>query len=85
MNTGLIVAAGKGSRMGKEIDKLFLAVAGKPVVAHTWQRFDSAQCIDDLVLVVRDGLEDDLMSAGSVCHIVDGDVGRWMTRGLEDE
>src|SRR6267378_6031813 len=58
MNTALIVAAGKGSRMGPDMDKLFLQVAGKPIIAHTWQRFDSADCIDEIVVVVRDGLQD---------------------------
>ncbi|MFZ1072164.1 MAG: 2-C-methyl-D-erythritol 4-phosphate cytidylyltransferase [Verrucomicrobiia bacterium] len=57
MNAAIIVAAGKGSRMGPEVDKLFLEVAGRPVVAHTWQRFNDASCIDELVLVVRKGMQ----------------------------
>ena len=59
MNTALIVAAGKGTRMGEEVDKLFLEIAGRPVIAHTWQRFDSADCIDEIVLVVRDGRQEE--------------------------
>ena len=39
------------------MDKLFLEVAGCPVVAHTWQRFNDAECIDEIVLVVRDGMQ----------------------------
>ncbi len=58
MNTALIVAAGKGTRMGPERDKLFLEVAGKPVIAHTWQRFESTDCIDEVVIVVRDGQQE---------------------------
>jgi 2-C-methyl-D-erythritol 4-phosphate cytidylyltransferase len=54
MTSALIVAAGKGTRMGPGVDKLFLDVNGCPLVAHTWRRFDSAPCIDDIVLVVRD-------------------------------
>ena len=54
MTSAIIVAAGQGTRMGPGIDKLFLEVAGRPVVAHTWQRFDAADCIDEIVLVVRD-------------------------------
>jgi 2-C-methyl-D-erythritol 4-phosphate cytidylyltransferase len=57
MTTAIIVAAGKGTRMGPQVDKLFLDIAGKPVVAHTWQRFDAAECIDEIVLVVRDGMQ----------------------------
>ncbi|MSU57998.1 MAG: 2-C-methyl-D-erythritol 4-phosphate cytidylyltransferase [Pedosphaera sp.] len=57
MNSAIIVAAGKGTRMGPGVDKLFLEVAGRPVVAHTWQRFNDAPCIDELVIVVRDGMQ----------------------------
>jgi 2-C-methyl-D-erythritol 4-phosphate cytidylyltransferase len=55
MNVAILVAAGRGARMGR--DKLFLEVAGKPVVAHTWARFDEARCIDEIVIVVRAGME----------------------------
>lgn len=57
MNAAVIVAAGKGTRMGPDRDKLFLDVAGRPVVAHTWQRFDQARCIDQIVCVVREGMQ----------------------------
>jgi len=59
MVSAIIVAAGRGTRMGPNIDKLFLPVAGAPVVAHTWERFDEADCIDEIVLVVREGLQKD--------------------------
>jgi 2-C-methyl-D-erythritol 4-phosphate cytidylyltransferase len=55
MNVAILVAAGRGSRMGR--DKLFLEVAGKPVVAHTWARFDQARSIDEIIVVVRAGTE----------------------------
>jgi len=57
MTSAVIVAAGKGTRMGPNVDKLFLEVAGRPVVAHTWARFDQAACIDEIILVVRDTLQ----------------------------
>ena len=57
MTSAIIVAAGQGTRMGPNVDKLFLELNGRPVVAHTWARFDAAACVDDLVLVVRDGLQ----------------------------
>lgn len=57
MTTAVIVAAGRGTRMGPGIDKIFLEVAGAPVVAHTWRRFDRCPAIDEVVLVVRPGLE----------------------------
>lgn len=57
--SAVIVAAGSGTRMGPGVDKLFLEVDGRPIVAHTWARFDAAACIDDLVLVVRDGMQEE--------------------------
>ena len=55
MNSAILVAAGKGTRMGAGVDKLFLEVAGQPVMAHTWRRFDDANCIGEIIVVVRKG------------------------------
>jgi 2-C-methyl-D-erythritol 4-phosphate cytidylyltransferase len=66
MVAAIIVAAGKGARMGPNVDKLFLEIAGRPVVAHTWGRFSEAKCIDEIILAVRDGMQsafDDLAKA----------------------
>jgi 2-C-methyl-D-erythritol 4-phosphate cytidylyltransferase len=57
MICAVIVAAGKGTRMGPDIDKLFLPVAGRPVIAHTWERFDRFSEIAHVVVVVRDGMQ----------------------------
>ncbi len=58
MTSAVIVAAGRGTRMGPGIDKLFLEVAGAPVIAHTWRQFDTCPAIDAVVVVIRDGLQD---------------------------
>ena len=58
MTSAVIVAAGRGTRMGPGIDKLFLEVAGAPVIVHTWRRFETCAAVDDLVLVVREGLQE---------------------------
>jgi 2-C-methyl-D-erythritol 4-phosphate cytidylyltransferase len=58
MTSAVIVAAGRGTRMGPGIDKIFLEVAGAPVIAHTWRRFDQSPAIDAVVLVVRDGMQE---------------------------
>jgi 2-C-methyl-D-erythritol 4-phosphate cytidylyltransferase len=65
VNSAVIVAAGVGKRMGAGVDKLFLEVAGRPVVAHTWARFESATGIDEIVLVIRAGLEADFAALAS--------------------
>jgi 2-C-methyl-D-erythritol 4-phosphate cytidylyltransferase len=57
MISAIIVAAGKGTRMGPQVDKLFLELNGCPIVAHTWRRFDQAECIDEIRMVVRDGAQ----------------------------
>jgi 2-C-methyl-D-erythritol 4-phosphate cytidylyltransferase len=43
--------------MGPGIDKLFLEVNGCPIVGHTWRSFDRAASIDEIILVVRDGMQ----------------------------
>jgi 2-C-methyl-D-erythritol 4-phosphate cytidylyltransferase len=58
MTSAIIVAAGKGTRMGPNVDKLFLELNGSPVVAHTWRRFDESPDIAEIIIVVRDGLQD---------------------------
>jgi 2-C-methyl-D-erythritol 4-phosphate cytidylyltransferase len=55
--SAIIVAAGKGVRMGPQTDKIFLSLVGRPVVAHTWQRFDDAPFINEIILVIRDGMQ----------------------------
>lgn len=55
MNAAILVAAGKGVRMGT--DKLWLEIAGRPVIAHTWKKFNDAKCVDEIILVVRDGMQ----------------------------
>jgi 2-C-methyl-D-erythritol 4-phosphate cytidylyltransferase len=57
VTSAIIVAAGKSTRMGSDTDKLFLPVADRPLLAHSWQRFDSAPFIGEIVLVVRDGMQ----------------------------
>ena len=54
MTSAVIVAAGRGIRMETDQDKLFLEVAGLPVVGHTWKQFDRHPDIDEIIMVVRD-------------------------------
>jgi len=56
-NAAIIVAAGRGTRMGPGMDKIFLPVAGHPVIAHSWRAFEACPQIDSIVLVVREGME----------------------------
>jgi 2-C-methyl-D-erythritol 4-phosphate cytidylyltransferase len=67
VTSAIIVAAGKSTRMGAQTDKLFLPVAGRPLVAHTWQRFDSAGCIAEIILVVREGRQEAFTELAAAC------------------
>jgi 2-C-methyl-D-erythritol 4-phosphate cytidylyltransferase len=68
VTSAIIVAAGKGARMGPQIDKLFLSVAGRPVAAHTWQRFDGAPSIAEIIIVTRDGMQDAFAEMAAKFH-----------------
>lgn len=57
MTSAIIVAAGKGTRMGPQVDKLLMEVAGRPVIAHTWQRYEALEEIAEIVCVVREGMQ----------------------------
>src|SRR5689334_4510423 len=57
MTSALLVAAGKGTRMGPNVDKLFLELNGCPVIAHTWRRLEQTSAIDEIIIVVRDGMQ----------------------------
>jgi 2-C-methyl-D-erythritol 4-phosphate cytidylyltransferase len=53
--TAIILAAGKGRRMGGEISKAYLPIAGRPLVLRTLDRIFSARTIDNVVLVIAAG------------------------------
>lgn len=65
MTSAIIVAAGRGTRMRPGSDKLFLTVAGRAIIAHTWSRFDALDCIDEIVLVIREGAQNDFEQASA--------------------
>lgn len=53
MTTAIVLAAGKSTRMGDGIDKAFLSLVNKPVVAWSLLAFERSPEIDRIVLVVR--------------------------------
>jgi 2-C-methyl-D-erythritol 4-phosphate cytidylyltransferase len=53
MNVGVIVAAGKSERMGEGIDKAFLNLGTKPVLAWSLLAFERCPDIEAVILVVR--------------------------------
>ena len=53
MTTAIVLAAGKSERMGGSVDKAFLSLVDKPVVAWSLMAFEKCPAIDRIVLVVR--------------------------------
>ncbi|MBT1175738.1 2-C-methyl-D-erythritol 4-phosphate cytidylyltransferase [Bifidobacterium sp. LC6] len=56
-NIALIIAGGKGARMGQDIPKQFLNVEDKPVIMYTCEAFQNHPMIDAIVVVCIDGWE----------------------------
>lgn len=52
----VIVAAGKGLRMGGNIPKQYMTVCGKPILAHTLLAFDQSRT-DEVIVVCPEGDE----------------------------
>jgi 2-C-methyl-D-erythritol 4-phosphate cytidylyltransferase len=50
--TAIIAAAGEGKRLGGQVSKSFLPIAGRPLVLRTLDRFFSTQSIEKVILVV---------------------------------
>ena len=69
MTSAIIVAAGRGTRMGPNTDKLFLEVSGAPVVAHAWERMDEVESIDEIVIVIRDGMKADFQELATTLEL----------------
>src|SRR6266545_1194848 len=48
----LIPAAGMGKRMGADMNKQYLLLGEKPILAHTISVFESAPFVEDIYLIV---------------------------------
>jgi len=66
MNSAIIVAAGRGQRMGVSTDKAFLSLGPKPVVAWSMIAFEECPDIDCIILVVR---RDQITAAKTVAQM----------------
>ena len=59
MNVALIVAGGKGKRVGLDIPKQFVLVNDKPLLIYTIEAFANHKDIDDIILVVPKDYRDE--------------------------
>ena len=69
MNIALIIAGGRGMRMGQEIPKQFLTVYDKPVIAYTMEAFEKHPDIDVIAVACVDGWESILGAYARQYHI----------------
>lgn len=56
--TAIVLAAGKGSRMGTKVHKQYLEMAGKPVLYYSLRAFQKSEIIDEILLVTGAGEEE---------------------------
>ncbi|WP_432667367.1 2-C-methyl-D-erythritol 4-phosphate cytidylyltransferase [Wukongibacter baidiensis] len=54
MNTAIILAAGRGTRMKAEMNKQYLLLKGSPIIAHTISVFEKSPLIDEIILVINE-------------------------------
>ena len=54
MNIAVILAGGPGSRLGYGIPKQFFKVAGKMVIEHTIEVFETDPLIDEIAVVIHE-------------------------------
>ena len=50
----VIVAAGKGQRMDSDLNKQFIHIYDKPILAYTLEAFEACDSIDEIVVVARE-------------------------------
>ena len=53
-NCVIILAAGKGRRMGESINKQYLNIKGYPILYYTIKAFSQSNCIDEILVVAAE-------------------------------
>lgn len=52
MTSGIIVAAGRGRRMGASVNKVLLTLNEKTIIEYTAEAFENCDDIDEIILVI---------------------------------
>jgi 2-C-methyl-D-erythritol 4-phosphate cytidylyltransferase len=63
--SAILAAGGKGTRMGADRNKIFLMLAGRPVLAHTVEAFEVCRRVDEIVLAAG---EDDIFDCKAIAE-----------------
>lgn len=77
MNAAVIVAAGRGTRMGMACNKVLCPLCGEPVIVHTVRAFARTGLFDGGIVVVAGEPEVEemramLLARGAAAHVVPG-------------
>lgn len=78
----VVVAAGRGERLGTDTPKAFAPLAGRPLLAESLERLDASPWVDGIVAVVSEGWEEpaillaEELGAGKVTQAVTGGPSR---------
>ncbi|MCD7713655.1 MAG: 2-C-methyl-D-erythritol 4-phosphate cytidylyltransferase [Prevotella sp.] len=84
-NIAVILAGGKGNRMGTDTPKQFITVAGRTVIEHTIRAFDSHPLIDEIAVVAAEehlSRMAEIIDKGGFCkvrHVLAGGTERWQS------
>ena len=83
-NIAIVLAAGKGTRMGTEVPKQFLNIYDKPVLYYSLMAFQEHKLVDEIILVTSDMYKEycqteiiDKYHISKVTKIVDGGAERY--------
>lgn len=81
MNTAIILAAGRGTRLGGDVPKQFLPLGGEPLICRTVRVFQNSPHIDEIVLVTNADYvgfcKEALAAFSKVSAIVEGGAERY--------
>lgn len=80
MNIAIIIAAGRGTRMGQDIPKQFINVHDKPIVIYTLESFQKHPDIDAIEVVCLEGWVEIMMAYARQFNITKL---KWITTGGE--
>ena len=80
-NTVIIVAGGRGKRMGDDIPKQFLPVDGRPILMHTVERF---YCFDNGIKIIVALPTDQMPTWENLCRQHLFDIAHQMVAGGEE-
>ena len=78
MNIAIILAGGRGTRVGADVPKQFIEVLGRPVLSYTIERFQNHSKVDGIEIVCRKGYEDELRT---ICEAGGFTKVRWVVEG----